>query len=423
MKVKKTFWLLMCLLLLLGITGRQFQYQLINKVIYVILVLVLLSWVWTRISLNGLQFQRKARSLRKETGQIFEERFRLENNAPYIKAWVEIIDQSKLLGQTGSRVMAWVGRRELRNYSSYTLLTHRGKYSLSPTVIKSGDAFGLFEKTMTIESNQSLIVLPIQYKIHHFSLPPGYLPGGKSIRRRTAAITPHAAGIRDYLPGDSMNRIHWKKTAQRGTLITKEFEEDPQSDIWIILDSHALSHSKIIQDTPPLKADRFWSIKEKSTYQLPCDSYEYSISIVATIADYFIRTGQGVGFRDIGKNSLILPPEKGYRQLEKIMESLAFITDDGEQTLQTGIMSHISQILPGSLVIIVATDKSSGIDRSAESLKLRKIYPVYMIMDSESFTGKKPLDFSSENLLNKMGVFSRRIHFNDSIPDQLERID
>jgi uncharacterized protein (DUF58 family) len=420
MKVKKTFWVLMGLLLIVFLTGKQFNYQLINKVVYVFLVLILISGIWTRYSLNGLQFSRKARSLRKETGQVFEERFRLENKSPYIKSWVEIMDQSKLPGQNGSRVMAWVGRGELRNYSSYTLLTHRGKFLLSPTEIKSGDPFGLFEKIVTLESNQSLIVLPVQFKIHNFFLPPGYLPGGKSIRRRTAAITPHAAGIREYLPGDSMNRIHWKKTAQRGTLITKEFEEDPQSDIWIILDSHFLSHTKTILDIPVPKADRFWSIKEKTAYQLPMDSYEYAVSTVATIADYFIRIGQGVGFRDIGKNSLIIPPEKGYRQLEKIMESLAFIAADGEQTLETGVMSHMSQIFPGSLVIIIGTDKSTGLERSAESLKLRKIHPVFILMESGSFAGEKIIGASNAAILNQMGVVARTIHYKDSIPDLLE---
>jgi uncharacterized protein (DUF58 family) len=299
-------------------------------------------------------------------------------------------------------------------------LTHRGKFLLSPTEIKSGDPFGLFEKTVTLESNQSLLVLPIQFKIHNFSLPPGYLPGGKSIRRRTAAITPHAAGIREYLPGDSMNRIHWKKTAQRGMLITKEFEEDPQSDIWIILDSHVLSHSKTMQDAPIPKADRFWSIKEKSTYQLPMDSYEYAVSTVATIADYFIRIGQGVGFRDIGKNSLILPPEKGYRQLEKIMESLAFIAADGEQSMETGVLSHMSQIFPGSLVILIGTDRSTGLERSAESLKLRKIHPVFILMDSDSFTGEKRTVSSNAALLKQMGVIATTIHYKDSIADHLE---
>ncbi len=420
MKVRKTFWVIIGLLVIFLAAGRQFQYQLLNKVVYVLLVLILISWIWTRFSLTGIQFSRKARSLRKETGQVFEERLRLENKSAFFKSWIEIIDHSKLPGQNGSRIMAWVGRGELRHYSSYTLLTHRGKFLLSPTEIKSGDPFGLFEKTVTLESNQSLLVLPIQFKIHNFSLPPGYLPGGKSIRRRTAAITPHAAGIREYLPGDSMNRIHWKKTAQRGMLITKEFEEDPQSDIWIILDSHVLSHSKTMQDAPIPKADRFWSIKEKSTYQLPMDSYEYAVSTVATIADYFIRIGQGVGFRDIGKNSLILPPEKGYRQLEKIMESLAFIAADGEQSMETGVLSHMSQIFPGSLVILIGTDRSTGLERSAESLKLRKIHPVFILMDSDSFTGEKRTVSSNAALLKQMGVIATTIHYKDSIADHLE---
>jgi uncharacterized protein (DUF58 family) len=30
--------------------------------------------------------------------------------------------------------------------------------------------------------------------------------------------------IRDYVPGDSLNRIHWKLTAKEGKWLTKDFQ-------------------------------------------------------------------------------------------------------------------------------------------------------------------------------------------------------
>lgn len=420
MKIKKTFWIFLVLLLFTYIIGRQYHFQLLNKAVYSILILIIISAIWTKLSLSHLVFSRKARSLRKVAGQGFEERFRLENKSPFLKTWVEIVDLSRLPGQRGSRIMSWIGRREMRNYSVYTLLTQRGKFLLSPTKVKSGDPFGFFETSNIWQENQWLVVLPNRYRINQFPLPSGYLPGGKSIRKRTAAITPHAAGIRQYLPGDSMNRIHWKKTAQRGELLTKEFEEDPQSDIWIILDSQGSSHSRQESEPQGQNVDRFWGLKEKSTYELPCDSYEYAVSVVATIADYFIRVGQGVGLHDVGRHFLILPPEKGYRQLEKILETLAFVTPDGDPTLEMGIMSQIDQILPGSLVIVIATHQSQGIARSAESLKLRKIQSMYILIDTASFEGSETKIVENELRLKKMGIETKTISYQDSIPAILQ---
>ena len=44
-------------------------------------------------------------------------------------------------------------------------------------------------------------------------------------------------GVREYVDGDPLNRIHWMSTARRDRLMVKEFELDPQSDVWIFLDA------------------------------------------------------------------------------------------------------------------------------------------------------------------------------------------
>ena len=408
------------LLILSYLAGRQFEYYLINRIIYLIIVLIVVAWIWARTSLNGVSFKRWTRSNRKETGEIFEERFRIENNSRYLKSWIEIIDQSQLPEKSGSRIMAWVGKNELRNYSAYTTLNMRGKYNLFPTLVKSGDPFGLFENSKEITEQKTLLVLPHHYKIHQFSLPMGYLPGGKSIRKKTTAITPHAAGIRDYLPGDSLNRIHWKKSAQRGELISKEFEEDPQSDVWIILDSQISAHISTEQTVDIKQDGPLWSLKQKSVYQLPKDTYEYAVCIAATLVDYFIRKGQGVGFHNSGKASYVIPPEKGHRQFQKIVETLAFVKADGEQSLEAGVTAHVQHILPGSLVILISTNMSEGVVTSSEYFKLRKISPCAIVLDCNSFTQNDILIKNDISNLNMMGIANKLIQYGEEIKTKLQ---
>ena len=420
MRIKRTFWVLLVLLIISFLAGRQFEYYLINRIIYSIIVLIIIAWIWTRTSLNGIEFKRWTRSNRKETGEVFEERFRIENNSRYLKSWIEIIDQSQLPGNNGSRIMAWVGKNELRNYSAYTALNKRGKYNLFPTVVKSGDPFGLFEISRELTNQNTLLVLPLHYKIHHFPLPAGYLPGGKSIRKKTTAITPHAAGIREYLPGDSLNRIHWKKTAQRGVLISKEFEEDPQSDVWIILDSQSSAHVSAEQVVENKQDGPLWSIKQKSVYQIPKDTYEYAVCIASTLVDYFIRKGQGVGFHNNGKNSYVIPPEKGHRQFQKIVETLAFLKADGEQPLEASVTGHVQHILPGSLVIIISTNISEGIITSSEYFKLRKISPFTIVVDGNTFSENGLCETDIDTALNHLGIANKKIQYGDDIRAKLQ---
>jgi hypothetical protein len=53
------------------------------------------------------------------------------------------------------------------------------------------------------------------FPVHDFLSPPGLLPGGKAIRRKSIDITPHASGVREYVPGDPMKRIHWPTSVRR----------------------------------------------------------------------------------------------------------------------------------------------------------------------------------------------------------------
>ena len=90
-------------------------------------------------------------------------------------------------------------------------------------MLSSGDPFGLFTRKKAYPADETLVVLPMTVNISTFPPPAGLLPGGKMIRLKTMDVTPHAAGVREYVPGDPMKRMHWKSTARRGHFMVKEF--------------------------------------------------------------------------------------------------------------------------------------------------------------------------------------------------------
>ena len=47
--------------------------------------------------------------------------------------------------------------------------------------------------------------------------------------------------LRDYLPGDSMSDIHWRVTAKRGRLVTKEYQVERTQEIYVAVDTSRLS--------------------------------------------------------------------------------------------------------------------------------------------------------------------------------------
>ena len=52
-----------------------------------------------------------------------------------------------------------------------------------------------------------MLVYPATLDLPGFMPPMGMLPGGDAMRRRTHYITPNVSTVRDYVPGDSFNRI------------------------------------------------------------------------------------------------------------------------------------------------------------------------------------------------------------------------
>jgi uncharacterized protein (DUF58 family) len=47
--------------------------------------------------------------------------------------------------------------------------------------------------------------------------------------------------LRDYLPGDSFDEIHWKATARRGRPISKQFQIERTQEVYVVVDSSRLT--------------------------------------------------------------------------------------------------------------------------------------------------------------------------------------
>lgn len=229
--------ILLLLSLIAGVaTGGRIYYRLS----YLWALLLISGWLWSLLSLRGLILKRSARTLRAQVGQVFEERFEVQNDSRLPHLWIEVRDESTLPGSKGSRVLTLIAGRQGRSYLARTRLIQRGVFPLGPTELRSGDLFGLFPVKQSLAVQDSLLVYPMMVELSNFPNPPGLLPGGEALRRRTQQVTPNAAGVREYAPGDPLNRIHWLSTARRDRLIVKEFELDPLADVWIILDGKSV---------------------------------------------------------------------------------------------------------------------------------------------------------------------------------------
>lgn len=99
----------------------------------------------------------------------------------------------------------------------------RGYYPLGEFRLAGGDPLGWYPLERIIaDPGDALIVFPPVTTLARLALP-NVLPFGRQKDRLRAHEDPtHLGGIRDYQPGDSLRRVHWKATASLGRLQVKE---------------------------------------------------------------------------------------------------------------------------------------------------------------------------------------------------------
>jgi uncharacterized protein (DUF58 family) len=66
--------------------------------------------------------------------------------------------------------------------------------------------------------------------------------------RRTMGRGREFEKLRDYLPGDGFDEIHWKATAKRGHPVTKVFQVERTQELYVILDNSRLSGRTIVEE-------------------------------------------------------------------------------------------------------------------------------------------------------------------------------
>lgn len=364
-----------------AMTGSQLYYRLSYLWVLVLLISGGMSWS----ALRNVQMRRSARSLRSQVGLVFEERFEIINRGRLPRLWIEVQDDSILPGQRGSHVLTLIGGRESRSYLARTRLQERGVFKLGPTRLLAGDIFGLFPMTRLFENDDTLLVYPMIFEIQSFPNPPGLLPGGEALRRRTPQITSNASGVREYIAGDPLNRIHWASTARRDRLIVKEFELDPLAEVWIFVDANQGIHYSKPYQKIEYDPQEFW--RKRVKYELPPSTEEYAVSIAASLARYYLQRGRAVGAVSSGYSLQVLPADRGGRQLGKILESLALVRAVGKLPLQGLVEAQARHLPRGSTAILITTSAEKSEFQIADVLLRRGMRPVVVVLDAQTFGG------------------------------------
>ena len=103
----------------------------------------------------------------------------------------------------------------------------RGRIELAGLTVGHADALGLVRGLVRMELAARLTALPRRYRLPDIALPGKrkFQPGGVSLAASIGDSEEFLA-LRDYRPGDPLQRVHWKSYARTGKPVVKEYQDE-----------------------------------------------------------------------------------------------------------------------------------------------------------------------------------------------------
>lgn len=353
--------------------------------------LLILSMAMAAVSIVGVEITRNVLKNEIQLGEAVKAWLVVENKKGFPAFWMfwkDSIAEGLDVENPAChfKTIAANGKHELK----YTLhSTRRGLFRVGPAVLESSGPFGLIRRFMVDSKVEFITVLPKVVPIGK-GLAQGQRPIHQVPRRRSIFEDPSRfMGMRDYRPGDSMRRIHWRATARSGKMQVKLFEPSVLTGVLMAVDMGLGSY-------PYTRANKD---KKDNIDKI----MELTITAAASLGQYVLSGDQAVGLISNGTDAaelfpddwsggtfhrleqaldqvsshtktaayqpVELSPAKGWWQQERLLTALARLTVSSSIELPDLLMTEIPR-LPRQMVLMVITPRlDAALTSTVESLK------------------------------------------------------
>ncbi|MFA7693080.1 MAG: DUF58 domain-containing protein [Candidatus Hydrogenedentes bacterium] len=353
--------------------------------LYAFLILVVSAYVSSSFFLKGLHCERSINRLQLWQGEELEVSILITNKQRWPIPWLFMEDDypSDFPRQGLNKRLSILMPGKSVSLRYKLTCPRRGYHRIGPILYESGDFFGLHKRFRSGETRDYVSVLPTIAYIETFNVAARRPQGPVRITNRIYTDPTRISTIREYVPGDPLNSIHWKATARTDRLQVKCFDPSSVSGGTLILDLHEDSY-----------------VPEKREARM-----ELAITTTASIAYLLQLSGEQVGLLTNGRdaaeiaqyeteswsssnrfqmdalleqeaqytrvNPLTVLTARGIDQAQKIIENLARVVP-GQHLQLADLIVNGSRNLPRDATLLPVTGQIT--DRVALTLALMKQY-------------------------------------------------
>jgi uncharacterized protein (DUF58 family) len=350
------------LLLLAMATG----FILLWRLLFLTLLVFLFSFIWMLLAKKSISVQSTGLPDHCRAGQWIEQRITVFNKSSLISLPVIISQNTDMPGQFDEMKVNLASRQSIQKEMKI-YCRQRGRYKIGQVAATVTDILGLFSARVIFGEQQNIIVYPAVYDLPEFA---PFAHDDYIFRARRwigSGISSMASRVREYVSGDNLNHIHWRSTAHSGQLMVKVFDPDratiASGVIWIVLDMH----------------------REMKLGKGNNGTDEYAITIAASLATKYNKTGTPVGLIASGSRLYTIPPASGEQQLLYLMELLAEIQCRGNTPVDTLISNSAINLGGNSTVIVITPSSRPELTASLRQLGSRGNTVLAVLLNPASF--------------------------------------
>lgn len=301
------------------VVALTFQLGMLAYAMYALVGVILLSRFLTNRWSDNVTAERELNRLEAAEGDLVAIEATIRNEGALPVPWLLLEDLLPLkalihnppsLKLSGRRVMLSGMFAGATKYIRYQMkCNRRGYYQIGPMVMETGDLFGLHRRYCVLSKPTFLTVMPAVVPLDGYDIASRRPIGEVRMTHRLYEDPTRNAGVREYQPGDPLNRVHWGATARTGMLHSKIYEPSTVAGATILLDFHQTSH--------PAKNEPMRS--------------ELAVSTTASLCHYLYDMGQQVGLITNGRDAADRVREEGWdydlRSRNAARESVSMLID------------------------------------------------------------------------------------------------
>jgi len=392
---------LLFLLIVVLIAALVLQAGLLAFAMYVLIGVLLLSRHLAKKWVGALLATRECATTEPvEVGATVEMKVRLANAGGSRVTWVLVEDlfPEHYLHQKPPRVRIKGRRIKLCSVpgGGSAILKYeiecdtRGYYQVGPTLLETGDLFGLHRRHRIVAKPFFLMVLPKVIPLPKYDFASQRPIGEVNAAHRLFEDPTRNAGVRPYQVGDPLQRVHWRATARTGELQCRVFDPTTLAGASILVDFHKDGYpsrgepfrSNLAVTTGCSLAYAVMMLNQQvglaSNGRDAADLYRYQVSVQKgtdeEVAGYDTRDeARREGEADEASDRLrpvVVETRRGIEQFQRIREALARLEFTDGLTF-AGLVLEVSPRLPRDATVIAILPAVS-IDTSTTLGNLRR---------------------------------------------------